>query len=197
MCYIVTSSTNRNRASLPNPEFPCNCIETVEYTGQKKDLIVIRVLFVCTGNICRSPTADGVFTTKVKEAGLGGSIIIDSCGLTGYHAGEQPDLRAQQMAQTQGYDLSFIRAREIKPSDYHQFDYILGMDQGHLKTMQKQAPAEFQSKLHLFLDFNPALQGRSVPDPYYGGESGFKEVFDMIEQTASLLLSELKDRHGL
>ena len=158
---------------------------------------VIKVLFVCTGNICRSPTADGVFTDMVAAAGLSEQVTVDSCGLSAYHVGELPDTRSHQMAQSRGYDLGHIRSRKIKPGDYTKFDYILAMDDGHLRDMRRQAPSASQQKLKLFLDYHPKLSGQSVPDPYYGGPNGFVDVFDMIEETSRRLLAHIRDQHGI
>lgn len=161
------------------------------------DSEVIKVLFVCTGNICRSPTADGVFADMVAKAGLSDQIIVESCGLSAYHVGELPDTRSREIAQSRGYDLNHIRSRKIKPDDYTQFDYILAMDDRHLREMRRQAPSESQQKLELFLDYHPELSGQSVPDPYYGGTNGFAHVFDMIEETSRRLLAHLRNQHGL
>ncbi len=158
---------------------------------------VIKVLFVCTGNICRSPTADGVFRKMVEEAGLSGRISVDSCGLSAYHVGELPDPRSREMAQSRGYDLSDIRSRKIKPSDYEQFDYVLAMDDGHLRDMRRQASSTHQTKIELFLDYHPQRTGQSVPDPYYGGANGFEHVFDMIEETSNSLLAHIRNQHAL
>ncbi len=158
---------------------------------------MIKVLFVCTGNICRSPTADGVFRKIVDAAGLSDQISVDSCGLSAYHVGELADPRSREMAQSRGYDLDDIRSRKIKPGDYVQFDYILAMDDGHLRDMRRQAPAANQNKIELFLDYHPDMAGQSVPDPYYGGENGFSHVFDMIEQTSNKLLDHIRQKHGI
>ncbi|MEE3045173.1 MAG: low molecular weight protein-tyrosine-phosphatase [Pseudomonadota bacterium] len=158
---------------------------------------MIKVLFVCTGNICRSPTADGVFRKIVDQAGLSDQIGIDSCGLSAYHVGELPDPRSREMAESRGYDLNDIRSRKIKPSDYIQFDYILAMDDGHLRDMRRQAPSEHQHRIELFLDYHPEMAGQSVPDPYYGGSNGFVRVFEMIEETSNNLLSHIRKQHGL
>ena len=159
--------------------------------------IVIKVLFVCTGNICRSPTADGVFRDMVDKAGLSAHIDVDSCGLSAYHVGEQADPRSREMARSRGYDLSMIRSRKINPTDYGNFDYILAMDDGHLADMHRQSPAEFRDKIELFLDHHPDRKGQSVPDPYYGGANGFANVFDMIEEASNMLLTCIRDKHGI
>lgn len=158
---------------------------------------MIKVLFVCTGNICRSPTADGVFRKLVNEAELSDRISVDSCGLSAYHVGELPDPRSREMALSRGYDLGDIRSRKIKPDDYTKFDYILAMDDGHLRDMRRQAPADRQNCLELFLDYHPDLAGQSVPDPYYGGGNGFVSVFDMIEETSKHLLDHIRQKHGI
>ncbi|NIY74705.1 low molecular weight phosphotyrosine protein phosphatase [Thalassospira sp. HF15] len=158
---------------------------------------MIKVLFVCTGNICRSPTADGVFRKLVREAGLEDHISVDSCGLSAYHVGELPDPRSREMAKSRGIDLSDIRSRKIKPDDYLQFDYVLAMDHGHLHDMRRQAPNTHQNRIELFLDYHPTLAGQSVPDPYYGGSNGFVDVFDMIEEASSKLLADIREKHGV
>lgn len=157
---------------------------------------MIKVLFVCTGNICRSPTADGVFRKIVREAGLEDQISVDSCGLSAYHVGELPDPRSREMAESRGVDLSDIRSRKIKPGDYVQFDYILAMDDGHLRDMRRQAPGSSQNRIELFLDYHPDMGGQSVPDPYYGGANGFVHVFDMIEEASHNLLTQIREKHG-
>ncbi|MCC9621558.1 low molecular weight phosphotyrosine protein phosphatase [Thalassospira sp. MA62] len=158
---------------------------------------MIKVLFVCTGNICRSPTADGVFRHFVAQTGLSDKIDVDSCGLSAYHVGELPDPRSREMAQSRGYDLSDIRSRKIKPGDYESFDYVLAMDEGHLRDMRRQASGHSQSKIELFLDYHPARSGQSVPDPYYGGPNGFVDVFEMIEETSHSLLEHIRTKHGI
>ena len=181
----------------PLPDFaPHVSLDVLSTTHERIDS-VIKVLFVCTGNICRSPTADGVFRKIVDEAGLADQISVDSCGLSAYHVGELPDPRSSEMAKSRGYDLSDIRSRKIKPSDYVQFDYILAMDDGHLRDMRRQAPSANQTKIKLFLDYHPDMVGQSVPDPYYGGANGFVHVFDMIEQTSNNLLTHIRQKHAL
>jgi protein-tyrosine phosphatase len=158
---------------------------------------VIKVLFVCTGNICRSPTADGVFRKLVRDAGLEGHIGVDSCGLSAYHVGELPDPRSREMAKSRGIDLGDIRSRKIRPNDYHEFDYVLAMDAGHFHDMRRQAPATHHERIEMFLDYHPTMAGQSVPDPYYGGANGFVHVFDMIEEASKSLLAQIRDKHGL
>lgn len=149
------------------------------------------VLFVCTGNICRSPTADGVFAKLVADAGL--DVRVDSAGTHGYHIGEPPDPRTVRAARTRGYDLSPLRARKLVAADYDRFDLMLAMDRGHLDIMRRLAPAGSAAQLALFTDFAPApWHGRDVPDPYYGGAEGFTAVLDMVEAGARALLSHIR-----
>lgn len=151
------------------------------------------ILFVCTGNICRSPTADGVMRHLVDRAGLGDRVVIDSAGTHGYHIGDPPDPRSIKVAATRGYDLSPLRARKLVAADYRRFDLILAMDRGHLDIMRRQAPADAHAQLALFLDgVPPPLTGRDVPDPYYGETAGFVQVLDMVEEGARALLARLK-----
>lgn len=145
------------------------------------------VLFVCTGNICRSPTADGVFRQLVADAGL--DVLVDSAGTHGYHIGDGPDPRTVRAARDRGYDLSRLRARKLVTDDFNRFDLMLAMDRGHLDIMRRLAPAGSAAQLALFSDFAPApWRGRDVPDPYYGGAEGFLEVLDMVEAGATALL---------
>jgi protein-tyrosine phosphatase len=152
------------------------------------------VLFVCTGNICRSPTADGVFRKLVREAGLEGRVTVDSAGVSGWHAGEAPDRRTQAAALKRGYDLSPLRARAVAQSDYADFDLLLAMDREHEWTMQKAAPAEAKERIRLFMSFAPQMNVMEVPDPYYGGPDGFEHVLDMIEAACKGLLAHVKSR---
>jgi len=152
------------------------------------------VLFVCTGNICRSPTADGVFRHLVREAGLESRVKVDSAGTHDYHVGEPPDERAQHHALRRGYDLSALRARKVAHDDFEQFDLLLAMDRGHLRILQRLAPPEHRHKLRLFMDFATARRLDEVPDPYYGGSRGFEEVLDMVEDAARGLLADLRAR---
>lgn len=154
------------------------------------------VLFVCTGNICRSPTADGVFRHMVRAAGHAGTIQVDSAGTHDYHVGAAPDARAQAHALRRGYDLSGLRARQVTADDFYAFDLILAMDRGHLRFLRGLAP-EGYAGLRLFTAYaNHASDGETspeadVPDPYYGGSDGFERVLDMIELVAAGLLRTL------
>ncbi len=148
------------------------------------------VLFVCLGNICRSPTAHGVFLRKVSERGLAERVSVDSAGTGGWHAGEPPDRRTQRHAATRGYDLSALRARQVEPEDFHRFTHILAMDRSNLDALEEMKPADFTGELRLFLEYGS--RGRSeVPDPYYGGAQGFEEVLDLVEDAAEGLISGL------
>lgn len=144
----------------------------------------IKVLFVCMGNICRSPTAEGVFTHLVESQGTRDRFMIDSAGTHAYHVGEEPDGRAQQTAQKRGIDLSFIRARKFARNDFEMFDHILAMDQDNYAILMDACPPEYQSKIKLFLDYAPERDESDVPDPYYGGQNGFDHVFDLVEDAS-------------
>ena len=155
----------------------------------------VRVLFVCMGNICRSPTAQGVFRKLLQAQGLEATIEIDSAGTHAYHAGEPPDRRAQETAARRGIDLSDLRARRVGPEDFEYFDYVLVMDQENYHSLSALCPPHHQRKLMLFMDFAPHLRSREVPDPYYGAAGGFEQVFDMVEAAAEGLLEDIRRRH--
>lgn len=155
----------------------------------------VGILFVCLGNICRSPTAHGVFQHKINLAGLGHLVSIDSCGTGDWHAGKPPDARASAAAALRGYDLSKLRARQVTARDFDQFDIILAMDESNLEDLQGLAPADYRGQLALLLDFAPGLSGRAVPDPYYGGEHGFDEVLDLVEAASDGLLEVVAREH--
>ncbi len=146
------------------------------------------VLFVCTGNICRSPTAEGVFLHLVHEAGLRKRVRVDSAGTHGYHVGDRPDPRALAAAARRAYDLSKLRARKLSADDYVRFNHLLAMDRGHLSIMLRDSPVEHRHKIRLFMDHAPHLGHREVPDPYYGDNAGFELVLDLVEGAAHGLL---------
>ena len=154
----------------------------------------MKILFVCMGNICRSPMAEGVFKHHVKQAGLDGRISTDSAGTHDYHVGEPPDPRAQRAAKRRGYDLSVLRARQVDPGDFSSFDYVLAMDELNLRLLERLCPSQHAHKLKLFMEFSTSSALREVPDPYYGGEQGFERVLDMVEQAAQELLDHLRRR---
>lgn len=154
------------------------------------------VLFVCMGNICRSPTAEGVFRHVVEASGLGDAVYIDSAGTHGYHIGEAPDRRSQNAAARRGYSLSALRARLFEAADFSRFDYVLAMDRENLTYLESLAAAEHRHRLKLFLTFAEGL-GDEVPDPYYGGAAGFERVLDMVEEASQGLLETLRRRHSL
>ncbi len=153
-----------------------------------------QVLFVCSGNICRSPTAEGVFHKLVEAAGLADRIGIDSAGTHGYHQGEPPDPRTQEAALRRGVDLSGQRARALRVADFQRFDLILGMAREHQRHLEKAKPAGAPADIRLFLDFVPSASGRDVPDPYYGGPDGFEHVLDLIEAGAQAILAHVQAR---
>jgi protein-tyrosine phosphatase len=156
---------------------------------------MVRVLFVCLGNICRSPTAEGVFRQVVRQASLADYIDIDSAGTHAYHIGDPPDRRAQAAAARRGVDLSGLRGRQATPRDIEEFDYVLAMDRENLQNLQAICPSGLEAKLRLFLEFAGERVEREVPDPYFGGESGFDRVLDMIEDAAQGLLADIRQRH--
>ena len=156
---------------------------------------MINVLFVCMGNICRSPTAHGVFQTLVESEGLADAVRVDSAGTHAYHVGEPPDLRAQETALQRGIDLSGQRARRVASMDFDGFDYVLAMDRDNYQILERLCPAGHEHKLRLFLDFAPEVGVREVPDPYYGGARGFEKVMDLVEAASRGLLAEIRERH--
>lgn len=156
---------------------------------------MVGVLFVCTGNICRSPTAEGVFRALVDEAGLADGIRIDSAGTQGYHVGEPPDRRSQAAARRRGIELGDLRAREISIRDFERFDYIVAMDRGHVRILENFCPAGAEQRIRTMLEFAPDLPETEVPDPYYGGGGGFERVLDMIETAAAGLLADVRANH--
>jgi protein-tyrosine phosphatase len=152
----------------------------------------IRVLFVCMGNICRSPTAEGVFRKLVEDEGVADFFHIDSAGTHAYHVNNPPDHRAQKAALARGIDISPLRARQVAVGDFSWFHHILVMDQENYDALRFMCPKPHTYKLQFFLDYAPALQTREVPDPYYGGPQGFERVLDMIEQASRGFLERVK-----
>ncbi|EJM19501.1 protein-tyrosine-phosphatase [Pseudomonas sp. GM21] len=153
----------------------------------------MRVLFVCLGNICRSPTAEGVLRHKLREAGLADHIEVASAGTGDWHVGKAPDKRSQAAAKLRGYDLSAQRAQQVTRADFATYDLILAMDNSNLRHLKALQPAKGKAELDLFLRrFQSELD--EVPDPYYDGDQGFEQVLDLIERASDLLVIELKGR---
>jgi protein-tyrosine phosphatase len=154
----------------------------------------VSVLFVCMGNLCRSPMAEGVFRHYVSRAGLDGRIEIDSAGTHDYHVGDPPDPRAQQAADRRGYDLTGQRGRQVSNADFIEFDYLLAMDEVNLRVLKRLCPPQYEHKLKLFMEFSAGSALREVPDPYYGGDQAFEGVLDMVEEASLGLLDHLRER---
>ncbi len=152
------------------------------------------VLFVCMGNICRSPTAEGVFRRLHRELAPDLELHIDSAGTHAYHIGEPPDARSQAAAKARGVDISGHRGRQVQVADFHDFDYVLAMDAANLRRLQALQPLQARAELKLLLEYAPKGKQREVPDPYYGGAGGFEEVLDLVEQGGRGLLAEILRR---
>lgn len=155
---------------------------------------MIRVLLVCMGNICRSPTAEGVFRQLLLEKEIADKVEVASAGTHAYHIGEAPDQRAQQAAARRGYDLSRIRARKVVPPDFEYFDMILAMDRKVLEELRLICPPEQFERLGLFMDYSAAFGKDEVPDPYYGSGQGFDLVLDMIQEASQGLVAKIRER---
>ena len=156
---------------------------------------MVKILFVCMGNICRSPTAHGVFLKMLQDQLVTHLVEVDSAGTHAYHIGKAPDERSRVAALRRGVDLSPLRARQVEPVDFQIYDYILAMDDENLQNLEMICPREQRTKLRLFMEFAPQMKKREVPDPYYGGSSGFEQVLDLVEAAADGLLQEIKQRH--
>jgi len=156
---------------------------------------MIKVLFVCLGNICRSPTAEGVFTHLITQEKLTDKITVDSAGTLGFHSHSQPDSRAQSAALKRGINISHLRARQVTREDCYEFDYILAMDKDNYATLQSLCPPAQRDKIRLFLDFAPQINRREVPDPYSGGAHGFELVLDLVEAASVGLLADIRHQH--
>lgn len=155
---------------------------------------MVSVLFVCLGNICRSPTAEGVFRDLCEREGMAGSVRVDSAGTGAYHIGSPPDERAQAAARKRGVDLSGQRARQVARTDFDAFDYVIAMDRANVSRLHQVCPPDRQDRVRLFLDFAPDAPVREVPDPYYGGGDGFETVLDLIEAASAGLLADIRTR---
>lgn len=150
-----------------------------------------QVLFVCLGNICRSPTAEAVFRTLVEREGLAERVRVDSAGTGGWHVGEPPDPRMTEAGRRRGHRLGG-RARQVEVADFERFDLILAMDGSNLAHLHRMAPDGSRAEVRLFREFDPEAPGADVPDPYYGGRSGFDDVVDIVERTSHHLLAHLR-----
>ena len=154
-----------------------------------------RVLFVCLGNICRSPTAEAVVRALAARDTPGLEIEVDSAGTHGYHTGSPPDERSIAAAHRRGIDMSSLRARVVEPGDFERFDLVLAMDESVYERLRGLAPRPLAERVRLFLHYAPQLGRRDVPDPYYGGPGGFEEVLDLVEEAARGLLAALGARN--
>jgi len=166
----------------------------VQGVGYVTIAATMRILFVCMGNICRSPSAEGVFRSLVAARAPQLAVEIDSAGTHDYHVGEPPDDRAIAAARRRGIDLSSLRARTVQTSDFDAFDLILAMDEQNLRELRRRAPAARHDRIRLMMEFAPSSAVRAVPDPYYGGSQGFEQVLDLLEEAAAGLLREMLSR---
>jgi len=153
-----------------------------------------RILFVCLGNICRSPTAEAVLRAIAAREAPELGLEVDSAGTSGYHVGQPPDPRTREAAARRGYDLKGLRARVVEPADFERFDLILAMDRENLQVLRRRAPSAAYERLRLLLEFAPEGGSEDVPDPYYGGPNGFEEVLDLVEAATRGLLTHLRQR---
>lgn len=157
----------------------------------------IKVLFVCLGNICRSPTAHAIFEQKIHAEGLSEQVIVDSAGTGSWHVGSPPDRRTCEVATKHGYAMDHLRARQVSDNDFNGFDYIFAMDKSNLSDLQDICPDNYPGTLALFLPFCGASLMEEVPDPYYGGNGGFERVLSVIERSADKLIGMIKQKHLL
>jgi protein-tyrosine phosphatase len=191
---------------LPRPTYPASlfghrttpgkqtCLYDSASTALGPTMDRVNILLVCMGNICRSPTAEGVLRALVEREELSAFFEIDSAGTHGYHVGEPPDPRATRAALRRGYDLSPLRARRINEIDFRHFDCILAMDRENLALLQRGCPSEHRHKLGLFLEYAVGSDEDEVPDPYYGGEDGFEHVLDLVEDAARGLIAAMRTK---
>ena len=157
---------------------------------------MLSVVFVCLGNICRSPSAEGVFQALVDAAELSAQISVDSAGTGGWHVGDPPDGRAMRVGKERGYDLSAQRARQFQMSDFEKFDYVVAMDHSNFENLRRMVPEHFSGELGLMLDYAGRI-GEEVPDPYYGGIEDYHHVFDLLKPAASGLLAHIRETHNI
>lgn len=155
------------------------------------------ILFVCMGNICRSPTAHGVFRQKVVDQGLGAWVKVDSASTHNYHPGSPPDERSQEHAAKRGYDLSDLRARQIQDADFERHDLILVMDMDNLALVQQECPQAHQYKVRRLTEFSLQHNRTVVPDPYYGGKNGFEDVLDLVEDACEGLIQHVRQQRAV
>lgn len=174
----------------------CHAYRSIKHAIHPLVKMAYRVLFVCTGNICRSPTAEGAFRLVVAEAGLDAHFEIDSAGTSSYHIGDAPDARSIAAAATRGIDIAALKARRIREEDFDAFDLILAMDHGHLSHLRAMRREEHKAEVRLFLDYHAAARHRDVPDPYYGGDGDFQQVLDLVEEASRGLLTALRAKLG-
>ena len=153
---------------------------------------MVKVLFVCMGNICRSPSAHGVFQDLVTREGLQDQFEVDSCGTLSFHTGDAPDPRSQKTANARGFDISHLRARQFNQHDFKHFDYILAMDNDNLRELLQACPEALQHKVELFCPYATTFSESEVPDPYYGGSQGFEHVFDLVLDASEGLLRHIR-----
>lgn len=156
---------------------------------------MFRVLFVCTGNICRSPTAEGIFQMLVDNGGLSDQIETDSAGLGSWHSGTAPDPRSMETALRRGIDISAQQARTVRPNDFERFNLVLAMDLSHFSALKDLCPKPLAARIRMFTEYTPGAAEQDVPDPYHGGDDGFERVFDMIETGAKGLLAQIELNH--
>ena len=161
---------------------------------QKSEKHSVGVLFVCLGNICRSPTSEGVFRKIVESESLDYDVFVDSAGTANYHQGSPPDPRAIAAASRRGVQIEMLSARQTRQEDFEQFDYVIAMDRQNYEDLRFMAPQDLHSKIYMFSEFTDDRKGHDIPDPYYGRDSGFERVLDMIEDAARGLLEEIKRR---
>jgi protein-tyrosine phosphatase len=156
----------------------------------------VKVLFVCLGNICRSPLAEGIFRHKIEQKGIASRFVVDSCGTAAYHVGEHPDDRSVANARKNGVEYDHL-GRQLKEQDFYRFDYILAMDEYNLADIHRLQPADAKAQVMMMRAFDPMDENANVPDPYYGGEDGFQLVFEILERSTEHLLARLMKDHSL